>query len=180
MTSWGEFAEAEPGMAKVLRGLLDWIPIAYLATVRKDGSPRVHPFSPIFARDRMFIAINPASPKRFDLENDGRYAMHALPGKRDDEFYMTGRARFVEDGDLREAVVQGAGHTVHPLDWVFELSAEYAMTAYWENVGKPDTHAVRREWRATTASATGRKAATAKPSRAKAKRGTQARRAPSR
>lgn len=98
MATWGEFAEARPEMAQVLLGLLDWIPITYLATVRRDGSPRVHPVCPIIAGGRMFVAVAGSSapepsPKRFDLARDGRYAMHALPGKRDDEFYITGRAR---------------------------------------------------------------------------------------
>lgn len=147
--TWEQFAAAEPEMAASLRKLLDWIPISYIATVRRDGSPRVHPFCPIFARGRMFIAINPTSPKRWDLARDGRFAMHALPGKRDDEFYLTGRARRIDDdADLRQSVVEGAGHTVHPDDWVFELGAEYVMTAHWEKVGKPDTYAVRKEWRA--------------------------------
>ena len=47
--SWELFAAAEPEMARLLRSLLGWIPIAYIATVRRDGSPRVHPFCPIFA-----------------------------------------------------------------------------------------------------------------------------------
>lgn len=148
MTSWEQFATTEPEMAKVLRHLLGWIPIAYLATVRRDGSPRVHPFCPIFAEDGIYIAIRPDSPKRHDLRRDGRYAMHALPGKRDDEFYMSGRASLVSQAARRKAVVEGAGHTVHADDDVFELHPEYAMTAYWENQGQPDTYAVRKEWRA--------------------------------
>jgi hypothetical protein len=145
--AWERFAAAEPDMAKLLRSLLGWIPIAYIATVRGDGSPRVHPFCPIFASDGMYIAVNPASPKWRDLANDGRFAMHALPGKRDDEFYLTGRAITVPDGEVREAVVAGAGHTVHPDDHVFELRTQYVMTAHWEKIGKPDTYPVRREWR---------------------------------
>jgi hypothetical protein len=147
MAAWEEFAAAEPGMAKVLRNLLGWIPIAYIATVRRDGAPRVHPFVPIFAAGRMFIAIPEWSPKRHDLANDGRFAMHALPGKRDDEFYMTGRASLIKDAETRKDVVDAAKHTVHASDDVFELTAEYVMTAYWENQGQPDTFAVRNEWR---------------------------------
>jgi hypothetical protein len=147
--SWGDFAEAEPEMAKVLTSSLDWIPITYLATVRKDGSPRVHPVCPIIGKGRMFVAVNQSSPKRFDLKNDGRYAMHALPGKRDDEFYMVGRVRMVKDAATRALVVKSAGHTVHDSDWLFEFEIERVMTAYWENMGKPDTYAVRKFWHAT-------------------------------
>lgn len=145
--TWEEFTAAEPEMAKVLRHLLGWIPIAYLATVRRDGAPRVHPVVPVFANEGMFVAVRPHSPKRHDLRNDGRFALHALPGKRDDEFYMTGRAALVEDAEARKAVVAAAKHTIHPDDDVFDLRAEYVMTAHWENMGQPDTYPVRQEWR---------------------------------
>jgi hypothetical protein len=153
MATWREFSGARPEMAQVLRTILDWIPIAYVATVRKDGSPRVHPFCPVFANGGLYIAVNEMSPKRWDLKNDGRYAMHALPGKPegtrgDGEFYATGRARFVGDQGTRDAVSQAAGHTIHASDWLFELGLDYVMTAYWENMGQPDTYAVRKEWRA--------------------------------
>ena len=155
MATWQQLADAEPEMAALARSLLDWIPIMYLATVRRDGSPRVHPVCPIFTDGRMFVAVAgdgrddvPASPKRFDLEHDGRYAMHGMPGKRDDEFYVTGRARRVLDAETRAAVTAAAGHTVHAEDWIFELDIERAMSAHWEKIGQPETYAVRRVWRA--------------------------------
>lgn len=139
-------------MAGLLKGLLGKIPIAYLATARKDGSPRVHPICPILAVGRMYVAVANAgrehpSPKRYDLRNDGRYAMHAMPGERDDEFYCVGRARQVADAGERGAVASAAGHTVHSGDDIFELALEVVMTAYWEHVGQPDTYAVRQLWR---------------------------------
>lgn len=146
MATWGEFAAARPEMAAGLTSALDPAPIAFIATTRRDGAPRVHPFCPIFAEGRMFIAVNPTSPKRWDLRNDGRYAMHALPGERDAEFYATGRATLITDGPRRTAAAAGAGHTVHDNDDVFELTIETAMTAHWENWTRPDTYAVRTFW----------------------------------
>lgn len=151
MAAWHEFAAARPDMAEVLTRLLAWIPITYLATVRKDGSPRVHPVCPIFADGRMYVAVNETSPKRFDLAKGGRYAMHALPaeprdGRGDDEFYVTGRAQRVDGDDIRRMVSDAAGHTIHPADWLFEFNIEYAMTAVWEKWGQPDTYAVRKRW----------------------------------
>ena len=148
MAAWGEFAVARPEMAEVLLKLMDWIPITYLATVRRDGSPRVHPVCPIIAGRRMFVATAPTSPKRLDLLSDGRYAMHALPGKRDDEFYITGRAALVEDETTRALVTGTAKHEVRPEDWIFEFDIEHAMTAYWEKRGQPGTYAVRQFWQA--------------------------------
>lgn len=146
MASWGEFAAARPDMAAVLQESLDWIPITYLATVRRDGSPRVHPVCPVIAGGRLFVAVPAWSPKRLDLKRDGRYAIHALPGKRDDEFYVTGRAVLVEDDATRALATEAAAHAVLPDDWLFEFDVEHVMTAYWENRGQPDTYPVRQFW----------------------------------
>ena len=35
--------------------------VAYLATIRKDGSPRVHPMTPIIGQGRLFVFIEPTS-----------------------------------------------------------------------------------------------------------------------
>ncbi len=153
MATWAEFEKAQPEMAALFGGILGWIPIAYLATVRQDGAPRVHPVCPIFTDGRMFVAMAPDSPKRLDLVRDGRYALHALPGKWDDsgrgdhEFYATGRARRTEDPDTLRRAAEAAGHEVRPQDWVFEFDIGRVMTAYWEKVGRPGTYAVRQFWR---------------------------------
>ena len=41
--------------------------VAYLATVRKDGSPRVHPMTPIIGEGHLFVFMEPTSPKGHDL-----------------------------------------------------------------------------------------------------------------
>ena len=151
MASYAEFEALRPDMAAVFKELLN-CPITYLATVRKDGSPRVHPVCPIFADGRMFVAMNETSPKRFDLTPEGRYAMHAVggdpkDGRGDDEFYITGRAWRVGD-DARKMIADAAGHTVHASDWLFEFDIDYAMSAIWENWAQPDTYAVRKRWSA--------------------------------
>jgi hypothetical protein len=105
----------------------------------------------------MLVAVPEWSPKRFDLANDGRYAMHALPGgqsevdgvkRGDDEFYATGRALRVLDSETRTAITQAARHTVHASDWLFELGLKTVMTAYFEKWGEPDTYPVREFWHA--------------------------------
>ena len=49
MASWSDFATAEPDLASAIRALLQQYGpgMAYLATVRPDGGPRVHPVSPV-------------------------------------------------------------------------------------------------------------------------------------
>jgi hypothetical protein len=101
--SWGDFRRARPDLADAGRGLLYQfgVGLAFLATVRKDGGPRVHPMCPLIVDDRLLAFIVP-SPKCEDLRRDGRYAMHAFPPDRDeDAFYVTGTVKEALDPGLR-------------------------------------------------------------------------------
>ena len=54
MATWGELAIEAPGLAafgaeRLGKG------VAYIATVRRDGSPRVHPVTPIIGAGRLFV-----------------------------------------------------------------------------------------------------------------------------
>ena len=147
MAAWAQFAAAAPAIAALGLKQFEKFHIAYLATVRKDGAPRVHPVSPIIADGRLFVATAPTSPKRLDQVRDGRYVIHALPGKNDAEFLIRGRSRRVRDEATQAAVTDAAGHTVRDHDWILEYDVQEAMMAYWENVGQPDTRPVRTFWR---------------------------------
>src|SRR3954471_2866956 len=79
--------------------------LGYIATVRKDGGPRVHPFCPILDDGQLWAFILTASPKGRDLLRDGRYALHAFPKpETDDEFYVSGTAVVVDDPATRTSV----------------------------------------------------------------------------
>ena len=157
MATWAKFATAAPAIAELGLTQFEKFHIAYLATVRKDGSPRVHPVSSIIADGRLFIATNPQSPKRHDLKRDGRYVLHMLPGENDAEFQVRSRARLVEDTQTEamvlaegpEAGVQpdGALLNLTPEELLFEYDVEEALSGHWENVGQPNTRPVRRRWR---------------------------------
>ena len=125
--------------------------MAYLATVRRDGSPRVHPVSPFIIDGHLLVATPPASPKADDQVRDGRYMLHALPGDDDAEFSVRGRAILLADGPVRDAILAKAPHWVKRDDCIFEYDIEQAATAYWVNAGKPGTYPVRGSWRATDA-----------------------------
>jgi hypothetical protein len=52
--------------------------LGFLATVRLDGGPRVHPMCPLVSDEGLFAFIVP-SPKLRDLHRGGRYALHSVP-----------------------------------------------------------------------------------------------------
>jgi hypothetical protein len=103
--SWGDFRRARPDLADAGRGLLYQfgVGLAFLATVRKDGGPRVHPVCPLIVEDRLLAFLVP-SPKAYDLHRDRRYALHAFPPATDeDAFYVTGEACVAGDRSLRRS-----------------------------------------------------------------------------
>lgn len=153
MATWTEFERAEPTMAALGRKLLSnkTDQVGYLATVRADGAPRVHPACPVIAGEHIYVAIGPQSPKLRDLRRDGRYMLHAMPGKDDAEFNIRGRASEANDAATHAEVERAAslaGLNVKPAEVLFRLDIEQAATTYWERVGRPDTRPVRARWRA--------------------------------
>lgn len=136
MGRWADFAADEPEMAEQGRALLyQYGPgLGYLATVRRDGAPRLHPFCPL-VHDGGLYAFVVDSPKRWDLVRDGRYAMHACgPQDRDDEFFCSGRARRIDEPETREAAEAAylaGGATLTGDEWLFELEVDRALVALY-------------------------------------------------
>ena len=106
MLSWQEFAASQPALAEAGRELFMQfgVGLAFLATVRRDGAPRLHPICVIFD-DALYGLIIP-SPKLADLKRDGRCALHSYPREEDeDAFYLTGHAVVRDDSRLRESAI---------------------------------------------------------------------------
>lgn len=144
MTTWAEFVAAAPELAAAGEELWHRQGLMFLATVRRDGSPRIHPVVPILEDGRIFVAIAPRSPKWRDLARDPRCVLHTLPGERDDEFLLrcTASERPEALGEVRRA----ANHVIHDEDRIFEYDIYQADLGWWENVGQPGTYHVRRRW----------------------------------
>jgi hypothetical protein len=143
MTNWADFAASNPRMADAGRKLLYQfgVGLGYLATVRRDGGPRIHPFCPTILEPGIYGLIGP-SPKQRDLLRDGRYSIHSFSSPdRDDEFYFTGRARHHSDAVLVERVRQAmksSGATSSENEELFEFCIERALLAQYKKRGEPD------------------------------------------
>jgi len=152
MVTWKEFAAAEPDLADIGRSLLFQfkVGLAFLATVRRDGAPRLHPVCPVLSSGRLFVLITPTSPKRHDLVRDGRYALQSFPQPKagSDEFSIAGKAVLVEDSTVRAEVLRDAQHMADASETAFELWIDRVMHTKWENVLTPQMRSVHRKWRA--------------------------------
>ena len=153
MKSWSEFKGAAPELAaageKLLlrkRPHLGW---AFIATLRKDGAPRLHPISVVQAHDRLYIIIPHSSPKCADLLRDGRYALQAFPppeGEPGGELYLAGVAERIQDAEVCQAIEADTGVRVEEGEVCYELTLERVMVTRLEAAGTPAEHPVHRIW----------------------------------
>jgi hypothetical protein len=143
--SWKELAADSPELA-VFGKRRFASEVAYLATVKKDGAPRVHPVTPIVGEGRLFLFMEPTSPKGHDLQRDGRYALHcsvANSGGGQGEFLISGTAELVEDAGSRSVAVKHASYKPADRYILFELDVDTAFSTKYDDDGTP----IRNRWR---------------------------------
>jgi hypothetical protein len=144
MVSWGEFANADPGLADLVRGRFEG-KVVFQATTRLDGAPRVHPVSPWFAAGFLVVSCRSRSPKVEEFARDGRYAMHSTQPADDHqgeegECLVTGWMERLSD--LHPAVLGRPYQATYPLA-TFACSVEEVVVTTYE--GDIPTY---RRWRA--------------------------------
>jgi hypothetical protein len=142
MVRWNEFAEQAPEIAHAGRALLyQFGPgLAYLATVRRDGAPRIHPVCVNIVDGGLYTLVV-SSPKRRDLIRDGRFALHSFSSPNvDDEFFLAGRAVHHTSSDLTATVrarQQASGATTSDAEQLFEYRLERALYSRYKPRGEP-------------------------------------------
>ena len=149
--SWDEFEEYAPSLAEVGFTKLNR-KIAYLATLKKDGSPRLHPVTPFIGNGMLFIFTEPSSPKIGDLRRDDRYALHCsvdrAEGESLTEFLITGRARIITDEMVRAEAMNIAYSPVLTPDYVlFEFEVDRVLLVEYDQEGKRRVQRWDREQR---------------------------------
>lgn len=128
MTTWQIFARQAPelaafGEARFRKG------VAYLGTLRTDGSPRVHPVTPIIG-EQLYLFMEPTSPKGQDLQRDGRYMLHCSVEDSSGgggEFYVRGRATLIGDPLIREQAMRASSYIPQEHYILFVFTIEFAF-----------------------------------------------------
>ena len=77
MASWARFAAEAPALAARVQERFGTRKHKTLATLRKDGSPRISGIEVEFADGEIFLGMMPGSRKLHDLERDPRLALHS-------------------------------------------------------------------------------------------------------
>jgi len=140
MVTWSEFAGAAPEIAREGRRLIDASDDlkVLLATVRGGDLPRIHPITMAIVDDRLYAFIIAKSPKKLDLELDGRYALHThLDPAVPTEVALRGRARLVDARDERDRVAVG---------WAFEVDDDYTLFEFSIEHALLGTRATANDW----------------------------------
>jgi hypothetical protein len=126
---WDEFARLRPDLASAGTELLYQfgVGLAFLATIRADGGPRAHPVCPVLTDEGLFAFIVP-SPKREDLDRDGRYWLHSFPAdQNEDAFSVRGIAARVDDREVRTALTRRYIEERPDLDLTPDTLADQAL-----------------------------------------------------
>ena len=129
MASWADFVSQSPALGEAGRALLfrRGDGKALLATVRGEQPPRIHPIS-VGLMDGVLYAFILRSAKLTDLEQDGRYALHAhVDPDAPSEFLVRGRAHEVTDPAVRAAVAASWSFTVDDTYRLFAFDIDTAL-----------------------------------------------------
>jgi hypothetical protein len=115
-----------------------------LATLRRDGSPRVSGSEVDFRGDDLFIGSMPDARKAQDLQRDNRFALHGAPGDMaatGGDVKLAGRAEEITDPGTRSTHFDGK--PVEASSHLFRLDLTEAVVTNVED----EKYLVVRLWR---------------------------------
>jgi hypothetical protein len=157
MASWDEVAASAPDLAGRARALFDAHRHKVLATLRKDGSPRVSGIEANFSGGDLWLGMMPGSRKALDLRRDPRLALHCAtvdppddPAKFEGDAKLAGRAEEITDLARVRAIMSAEGQAAGeapPEPGSFHLFRVDVTELVLTRVGDPPDHLVIEVWR---------------------------------
>lgn len=97
---WADLESEQPRLAELGKTKLAGPGVVLVATIRRDGSPRVSPVEPLFWQGNLWLSMGFGSLKAKDLFRDPRVLVHSVvtnPSGREGEYKLRGRAMEVDD-----------------------------------------------------------------------------------
>jgi pyridoxamine 5'-phosphate oxidase-like protein len=144
MASWSEFAAAAPQLAERVQQRFEAHKHKTMATIRKDGGPRISGTECQFKDGELWIGSMWQAVKALDLRRDPRYALHSAtvdPEQWGGEAKIAGVAEEILDEDEVRARngEAGAGGPSH----LFRLDVDEVSTV---GLDEAKTHLVIEVW----------------------------------
>jgi hypothetical protein len=151
MGTWDDVTASAPEFAATVRELFDAHKHKTMATLRRDGSPRISGIEAIFLDGDLWFGGMWKSRKALDLQRDPRFALHSASvdppddaGAWKGDAKLSGRAVEVTDPERIEAIRRATGGGGPPPFHLFR--ADIAEVVY-TRVGDPPDHLVIELWR---------------------------------
>ena len=148
MASWKEFEAEAPELAGRVRAAFDAHRHKLLASLRRDGSPRISGIETTFADGELWLGMMPGSRKALDLRRDSRLALHSAsldppddPTTWAGDAKLSGRAVEVDDPALKERFAGGGGQPDE--SHLFRVDVTEVVHT---GVGDPADHLVIELW----------------------------------
>src|SRR5919108_2236408 len=133
MPSWSQVEAEAPELAARARRMFDAFKHKTIATLRRDGSPRISGTEIQFEDGEMWIGSMWRAVKALDLQRDGRFALHS--GSPDPDAGWTGDAK-VSGRAVELTEAQATSHR-------FRLDVTELVVV---SLGDPADHIVIESW----------------------------------
>jgi pyridoxamine 5'-phosphate oxidase-like protein len=148
MVSWNELEQSEPELAARVRASFDRHLHKTMATVRKDGGPRISAIEVEFRNGEVWLGSMWQARKALDLLRDPRLALHS--GTADPELDAAGDAkisgRAFESDDPDEIALTAEKAPPGPFH-LFRVDIDEVVVI---GIGDPPDHIVVDHWSSTT------------------------------
>jgi hypothetical protein len=144
MAGWGEIEAEAPELTALALSFFDAHVHKTIATLRRDGSPRISGIELRFAEGELWIGMMWQSLKARDLLRDPRFAVHsgsADPPGWEGDAKLAGRAEEVTDAERKAAIVPPAEHESR-----FHLFRAEITELAVVRLGEPRDHLVIESW----------------------------------
>ncbi|MEA2379867.1 MAG: hypothetical protein QOD13_3774 [Thermoleophilaceae bacterium] len=146
MASWQQIEAEAPELAARARALFDANKHKALATLRRDGSPRISGSEIIFADGEMWFGSMWQAVKALDLQRDPRFAIHSASDGADfqGDAKVAGTVEEVTSDEVKQAVVGGNA----PPGPLHLFRADITELVVISLGGDPPDHMVLESWHA--------------------------------
>jgi hypothetical protein len=147
VAGWTQVEQEAPELAAAARELFDAHRHKTLATLRRDGSPRISGQEATFALGELWLGMMPRSLKALDLRRDSRYALHGASADPDvwkADAKIAGRAEEILDPDRVAEVFVAIGAGEHAgVSHLFRADVSELVVV---RLGEPPDHLVIESW----------------------------------
>ena len=144
--SWRSLEAEAPGLVALARSFLDAHTHKTIATLRRDGSPRISGTEILFVDGELWLGSMRHSVKALDLRRDPRFALHSGsvdPPEWAGDAKLAGRVEEVTDPERKRAIIGGEAS----VDASHLFRADITELAV-VRLGEPADHLVIETWHA--------------------------------